>query len=579
MILFLRVFLFIISMTGYMVFLVRKFHIKMEFSPAIFCAWTSNLLFFAGLLNVMQEISIIIFGGGIILLVYSLKEKKTFSNHSLLIYSLYVFVLFYFVILLRDAHFWFYDNFSHWGTVVKVMLRNDRMPNFSDTIMEFQSYPLGSSLFIYYVCKIVGNAEGCYLWAQFVMIISFLFTLMSFVKEKKWWCATVVFACSAFFLARNTDILYLCVDNLLPAAGVAAFAVIYFYRQEPRKMILFSFGILATCINIKNSGFFFFAVCVLFIIAYEWDYIKSHKIEFFTKIIAFPLLVLYLWERHIALVYTSAATSRHSMSLEYFSETASEKTIADITGIIRVMIQQFCSFKSNSFRTLCLAIVIFAAIEILSKFGSLTHYLKRVCAVFGIIITYHFGLFIMYIVSMPTAEEALRLAGYDRYEMSEVLFIYGILTVFLLDVLSDVKVKTLHNKVMNLASYVLLFIVYFAPIIVAGDYSVLYTKQDYKNMDRYILDHLISEYNLPEKKSYLIYSSDRELGYLCRVGIYELFTTNIHPISSLDNVETSNLLEQYEYLIVLNNGLQIREYLLSLGYDIPQNDSFVVYLQ
>ena len=80
------------------------------------------------------------------------------------------------------------------------MLLQDRMPNFEDTLIMFQAYPLGSSLFIYYVCKIVGTTEACFLWAQIILMLSALFSGLVFVTKKNRYAAGVwaIYAIYAF---------------------------------------------------------------------------------------------------------------------------------------------------------------------------------------------------------------------------------------------------------------------------------------------------------------------------------------------------------------------------------------------
>lgn len=43
-----------------------------------------------------------------------------------------------------------YDNFSHWGLIVKILFQKNRFPNFmEENYLMFQEYPLGSATYIY----------------------------------------------------------------------------------------------------------------------------------------------------------------------------------------------------------------------------------------------------------------------------------------------------------------------------------------------------------------------------------------------------------------------------------------------
>ena len=48
---------------------------------------------------------------------------------------------------LIETRFVHYDNFSHWAVVVKYMLATNRIPDAASAIIDFKSYPLGSSSF------------------------------------------------------------------------------------------------------------------------------------------------------------------------------------------------------------------------------------------------------------------------------------------------------------------------------------------------------------------------------------------------------------------------------------------------
>ena len=47
--------LFVLSMSGYCMLLNRKYSVYLEFTPILFCASISNVLFLAGILNLLPE--------------------------------------------------------------------------------------------------------------------------------------------------------------------------------------------------------------------------------------------------------------------------------------------------------------------------------------------------------------------------------------------------------------------------------------------------------------------------------------------------------------------------------------------
>lgn len=78
------------------------------------------------------------------------------------------------------------DDFSHWGQVAKIKIENDCMPNFKNAeLIWFQSYPLGSASFIYYIYKVIGFSEGHMIWAQILLELSSINTFFAYVKKKR----------------------------------------------------------------------------------------------------------------------------------------------------------------------------------------------------------------------------------------------------------------------------------------------------------------------------------------------------------------------------------------------------------
>lgn len=135
-----------------------------------------------------------------------------------------------------------YDNFSHWGLVARTVLQNDRYPNFADTLIDFQQYPLGSTTFIYYFSKIVSNAEYIQMLAQSYLMLCFLIPIFKYVK-KHW---SIVFTYMLLFI--NFIFCYciwptsLCVDTLLPLQGMAVLLFLYsecLFNEKKEKMFLF----------------------------------------------------------------------------------------------------------------------------------------------------------------------------------------------------------------------------------------------------------------------------------------------------------------------------------------------------
>jgi hypothetical protein len=145
--------------------------------------------------------AIFLFGLGLFVFFLIKKQLPTIFNKSnLTIGSIFILLTFcYFAILLRDAKLIDYDNFSQWGLVVKDMLVFNMMPN-STSIIEYPTHLLGSSLFIYYVCRIIGTTEGKMMIAQNILMLACIFALFGIIKNKKSYYIAIITVCELYIL-------------------------------------------------------------------------------------------------------------------------------------------------------------------------------------------------------------------------------------------------------------------------------------------------------------------------------------------------------------------------------------------
>ena len=225
-----RVLLFVLSTFGYLTLLHQRVHVKIEFLPAVVFAGQICILFLGGLLNLLPLTVLCLFLGGIILALFSWKNRKFYRDFLCPGYIFYVVSCLYFFFLFKGQVFSSYDNFSHWALVVKQMLLTDRFPNFQDEIILFQSSPLGSFVFIYYVSKIVStSSEGCRMSAQTMLSLSMILPLFTSLRiqsgrqaeKQKIAGILLVLGASSFLLSYNNWPTELLVDALLPLTGAA----------------------------------------------------------------------------------------------------------------------------------------------------------------------------------------------------------------------------------------------------------------------------------------------------------------------------------------------------------------------
>ncbi|MDE7314022.1 MAG: hypothetical protein K2N87_20775 [Eubacterium sp.] len=582
MILFLRFCLLMLSLSGYIWYLAHRFQILAEFAPAVVCAFISTLLFLAGCCNLLPEMTVLLFVGGLVLPACLLYRKYKISacrtkqpvtarqkpcRRPFLVYAVFLCTALYFFLLLQKAHVTSYDNFSHWATVVKDMLRENRMPNFQDPIIRFQSYPLGSSLWIYYVCRIVGTAEGCMLWAQLLMMLCFLLCMAAFVHKENRYCILALLFFAVWAASANNSIYELRVDTLLPMAGIAAFAILFAYRQDPKKALYTCCGIFILLIQMKNSGIFFYAACLLFLAGSARKACQSKKLCFAGIGLAIPLFTMYLWKKHVAFAFADGMDSKHSMNMAHFGEMAAKKSREDIALIGQSILRRFTEFDNIEVKLLLLLTVVLLLFAVLLRKSGQTKKLLRLfafclfCAA-----AYTASLYAMYVFSMPMGESA-HLASYDRYILSVLIFLYGITMIVVMDALRSTEAGTAGSRI---AASVFLFFTVLLVFQVRQKLPLLSGIPDFTRTKRCQLQELFKEHGIQEGDSCAIYcnGTDDDKRYLFYLTRYELWTDAVLVVREEELLEHQSELADYEHLIVWDSDERIETFLDDAGREM-----------
>ena len=554
----LRMFLFLLSMGGYILYIRNKWGVRLEFAPALFCAGISGVLLCAGLLNLLPLAWPLLFLGGLWLLaVYGRawwSSRAPLPRRELLLCGAFVLAAGYFALLLWDIRVNEYDNFSHYATVLMDMLRSNILPSFKSINIDFQAYPVGSTLFQYYVCRVVGAKEHVALWANMLINLSGIFSLAAFARRKNGGLIPVA-AFGLFALIWRADMNSLLVDTIQPLSAVAAFAMLYYYRGQGRKTALLAALILSFVINIKNSGVYFAGVCLLCL----WFWGGKRPLRRRVGDVWIPAAVcaglLLIWQRHTAMVYYDAAHSKHALTPHYLLFTIREKHLENVTGTAKALLRETFSLASPVFVSLLLL--------------TLGACLRALAWSWGLYLSYHLGLYAMYVFSMPAGGD-LGLAGYDRYAGTGMVFLMGVACVLVMDGFDPGALPAGKRPLALLA--LLLFLLPLFPYRqkAVSLWSHSYHQKLYEETDRYLLDQVVERYAPPERMHYVVYT-EKDPDYLYYLARYDLWVSDLVTVDSLEEARTPELLEENDYLILLYNTPQVRQVLASYGLDCPED--------
>ncbi len=600
-----RLLLLFLSIIGFVLYIHKKTKIRIEFIPIIVFSSITVIIYLASLLNIMLYVTYATYLSRLGLFIFFLVSKQLkiiFNKNNLTIGSIFIILAFcYFVIVLRSNNFIHYDNFSHWGIVVKDMLMFNRLPNLESFVINNKTYPLGSSLFIYYISRIIGTTESKMMIAQMILMLSCIFSMFGLIKNKKSYLPGIIIICAAIYMiAGKIGFSLLLVDNLLPLIGIATTTIVFYYRNDVKRASILSLPLLIVTILIKNSGIFFVTVVSLFLlyIAFKAKKEDLKKREIATNfayvlgVIFISFFMLFLWKQHTDYVFPGIIP-RNTMSIENYISVFTSKTSQQISEIISNFVNKIFNIQTISTRTLLFANIGTVVLIIITKLS----YRKNMRGtILGIIcanvlfLLYALGYLGAYIFSMPTGRDVI-LGSYDRYLSSIIIYLIGILVLsFLYDYekffnthvleINDKKVFQIYSiKKVIFVTMILATIIIVGSTSISNNYKKLYPIRKYKNSIPKKIERLVGDnWSGYSNKKYIVYASDSSNkvsnGFIQRVVMYKTFSPKINVLSSIEAGLFLETLKDYDYFIILDDDQKISEF-MSKYYD--KSDFFGVY--
>lgn len=595
--------LLICSFLGYMLLTQKVIGIRREFVPAFIFSSIACIVYFSGLFGMLFIGSILVMVLGFIAFIIILLEEFRKGMSFSLDFSLFGFFwtvgsLFFFFLLFRSklTH---YDNFSHWGIVVKQMLSTDAFPTAQSNLIDFKNYPLGISSFIYYISRLVGTSQSIMIFAQGILIFSCFYAMFGIISEKKRFLlyAFLGLACATLsFFNMTVRINNLLVDFLLPIYTLAIFAIAYQYRLDPRRAFITALPMIGLLTITKSTGIIFAAIGITFLFYMVFTYAKDtsrRKILFLAFIMFFLAIMPYLgWTWHMKTAFSTVSNKFD------FQNMPIEKNAEQIKEILSLFIRSSLDLSTRP----AMGILIFNLLSI----GAVTFnffLLKQEWRLWKVLISlnvivflYYVGILGLYVFSMPL-DEAVRLAGFDRYASSiVVLFVGGLALTATVDIENSFYYKigqvpdersfrTVTNK--NRYQKGVIICIAIATTLLVSEYNGLSSIiQDYENSLPYkvltITGDRWYENGLEDDRQYLLYASDQEEQvsnfYMQYIARYHLYAPNVDGISLFYEDNMNNLLSGYDYLMIVESDDNGRN-LLSKHYGVTGQEGIYKIVQ
>lgn len=547
-----KLLLFLLSGLGFWEFIYRKTAVNIYYLPSMTIAIQVTVLIISGLLNCLNEFSNMLYISGLIYLFYcTYKErnihylKKYFNTGYIFMFCTFVFLIF----LLKEKLFLHYDNFTHWAIVLKPMLCENRFPNFTDRIIEFKQYPLGSSVWVYYFVKYISNKEWVQMLGQNFAILSCILPVFIYCKKNYYISFVFLFLSTNIILFYNIVIIDLSVDTLLPIVGMAMLMFVNNYILAERCQAYLAIPFMIWVLHIKNSGIYFVVIASFFVL---YQLITRNNYERCIILNGLPYFTLFLWQKHCKYVFENAAVSRHAMTFANYQHVFSNKSATDI----HVIVEKFLEFIINYNALKEILLILFISGIIVYIFDTDLKKIVKIMFIINLVMiaTYLLGVLTMYLVSMPI-EEALRLATVERYVKTILLCSFYTYMILMVKFISNMNLKE-HKQIISFFSLSCVFILFYLNSNTFNKTKPCFYPQDSKHV-RIWTEKIINKYKLPKKKNYCFVVSDskNDRGYRYHLGKYLLESPYISIVRPKEN-ESDDLFKkrldaiQSQYIII-----------------------------
>lgn len=564
---------FVLSAAGYLLLAGQKWKIQGWFVPLLVISGMSLFLYLGGLLGILVLTADGLLAGGILCLVWMgirfWRRPVSFRFPGV---SMSCMILggTLFLGIVSGQNLLHYDNFSHWALIVKYLLSTGKYPGISDALISFKDYPPGTAVWIYYVCRFLGRGEGVMLAAQTAMILSAFSALFGIVRESRRFLlyAFLAMGCSMLsYLNLTIRINNLLVDFLLPVLSLAAISFISRYRQRPLKACLYCSFVLGLAAIVKSTGVFFAGLAFLYLV---WTVGRNRNVPIRNRLLylgaagsmsAAPWL---LWQYHVAY---ALADVDHKFSLTVSTESLQPADPALYTQILADFLREGTALTSRAFQVflLCNLLAAAAAWYAAAFLHRRWKLLRTLLLADMATAIYYVGILALYLFAMPE-DEAVRLAGFERYACSIMVWFAGVLILqmavdmersFAVDIderggymaYSSPEAKRRYQ-------YAVLFCLVVALNFLYSEMNGLRQIQNgYDDslpgrVRQIVGDRWYSDGRVDERR-YLVAASDRDgqvsdwsVWYVCR---YFLFAPNVEVTEQLTEEE----LERYDYIVVL----------------------------
>lgn len=417
------------SFAGYMWYAAERLRIPAACAPLAAMSFLTLGMYAGGMLRLLEPAAWLLMLAGAALFVCMLRRRSVaLIRMEMLVFALGCAALW---LRYRASLLVAYDDFSHWGMIVRHMLTHDRLPEAQDALITFQSYPPGAACWLYYACRFLGGSDGMMLTAQAAMTLAGWLPLLALVKGPGRMVKTAAAGAAALVgLSLFQGTASLMVDNLIASLAVGALCLLLAKPNSP-----WLAGMMAALLAlVKDSGLFFAAIIVL---CSAWGMLRARsngRIRRLAKLCVLPVLARAAWLARITWAFPAADVSRHALTVENLRATGADKSYADMLDIGRRLLGRVFSMDNQAIQILLILLLCMAAAVLVRGLRTGCWQARAQLALWAACALAYAAwvgfLWLMYVFSM-TLGNALQLVAFERYNSTCALFLYGVLVIWL----------------------------------------------------------------------------------------------------------------------------------------------------
>lgn len=530
---------------GYWELFREKLKIDPAYYPSLSVVLTVSVLFLTGNLHFLGEASAVLWLFGLLHLgkriwqERSLKFLRFYGKPVFWMLAFFTAVVFAgcYGQMLRE-----YDNFTHWGVVVKQMVLENHFPDYRDSVILFQAYPLGTAIYLYFGLSFpgVGMAEDMAMFLQTYMIISFTMALFSRAKKNLPLACVFMAITMVFFTSVSLGLLDLRVDVVLGIAMGCTLLYVYDYCLKDTGTPEFWLGAcyMAALSQIKNSAMLMVLICSGAIL---WEIRRDRMYVRRILLAASPVAAWFLWRKHYGSVYAAAENSYHAMTFSNYKRMFFENPMGKIGEIALELLRFAFTFRKSIACALCLLAVAVLVLRVWKQDKAL---LKRV-VLFSVCFygVYMFFLLAMYVFSMGTVEsEGLPSAA--RYTNTALFVINYVLCALCLRMLSQAE---LGEKKQRVCAAVLLLLIP-CRMLLCGESPIFLRWTKWEDPVRREMNALIAENQVPGNSRYCLLVPEDDDGLYNFKLRYTLLSGEIRQIRNAGKEDLESIEEPYVFV-------------------------------